>query len=153
MTRSAIIFLLLACIFHGDASAKRTIRRNLRSPDTRPVPELALSVDTAMIAIDKYDKPLRSRHESFFATNRTDNHVSFLKVRLQYLSLQGDTIHEAVRVLECDLPPRSTRRLTFPSWDKQLTLYYFLTDRPSRLHGTPYKVNIEPLEISIEQTP
>ena len=152
MTRLiAIITIALSLCWANELWAKRTTRSKLNPPETTVELAGAVKVEPGMITIDKYDKPLRSRYESMFVTNHTPATVTSVRVRLDYISMEGDTIHEAVRLLKCSLPPNSTRRLTFSSWDKQLTLYYYLTDKPSRLKGTPYKISIVPLEMTHEK--
>lgn len=150
MSRLAIHLIILAILLSAaDISARRTTRRALNPPLSGVTVSGGMPADTSMIAIGKYDKPLRSRFESVFITNRTDSTVTALSLQLTYTSMQGDTIHQAVRLFNYRLPPRSTRRLTFSSWDKQQTLYYHLTDKPSKLRGTPYNVSITPVEISL----
>ncbi|MDE7025215.1 MAG: hypothetical protein K2O88_04960 [Paramuribaculum sp.] len=148
MSRRFIVILLMVLCFGVDLWSRRTTRRSLKAPETSIAVSGMIPVGVGMISVGKYDKPLRSRYETVFVTNHTDSTVTALRLRLQYIS-QGDTIHQTERILRCNLPARSTRRLTFSSWDKQFTLYYHLTDKPSRLHGTPYDVCITPVEISV----
>ena len=146
---ACILIALLTAFAATDACGKRTTRRKLAAPEATARPALTMAARTGMVSIDRYDKPLRSRYESMFVTNHTDTALTSLKVRIQYITLEGDTIHEAVRQLRSNIPAKATRRVTFSSWDKQLTFYYHLTDKPSRLKGTPYDVKISPLELTI----
>lgn len=149
MTRLGTLLIILAAVLPvPDVWGRRTTRRKLNAPAREVGMAGGIPADTFMIAVGKYDKPLRSRFESVFLTNLTDSAVTALSLNLTYISMQGDTIHQALRTFDYPIPPHSTRRLTFSSWDKQLTLYYYLTDKPSRLRGTPYKVSVIPVEIS-----
>ncbi len=136
----------------GDLWAKRTTRSGLRAPETEVSMRGGMAVQPGMLTVSGYDKPLRSRYETLFVTNHTDSMVTSVRMRLQYISMRGDTIHEVVRTITHPLPPKATRRLTISSWDKQLTMYYHLTDKPSRLKGTPYRINIVPEEMWVSAT-
>lgn len=154
MARILVVLTVIAVLVcGGDAWARRTTRSKLKTPEVQSLPGAEIPVRTGMITVQGYDKPLRSRYETMFVTNHTDSTVTAVRMRLQYISMDGDTIHEAVRVVKCQMPPKATRRITLSSWDKQLTLYYHLTAKPSRLKGTPYKINIVPQEMSITTTP
>ena len=152
------IFVILTIVvaslgWSNELWARRTTRSKLKTPEATVSMKGGIAVNPGMLTVDRYDKPLRSRYETMFVTNHTDSVITAVRIRLQYISMEGDTIHEAVRTVNYTLPPKATRRLTFSSWDKQLTMYYHLTDKPSRLKGTPYKINIVPEEMWISTTP
>jgi len=146
----AAVFVALIMLAAPVADGKRTLRRNLEPVAAEPYCGMPVKVKSGMLEVSGYDKPLRSRYETVFVKNCTDSTITSLRLHIRYTDMERNTIHEVVRRFECNIPMRSTRRITFSSWDKQQTLYYYRTDKPSRLKGTPYKVYLTPLEITVQ---
>lgn len=103
-----VLTVIAALVCGGDAWARRTTRSKLKTPEVQSLPGAEIPVRTGMITVQGYDKPLRSRYETMFVTNHTDSTVTAVRMRLQYISMDGDTIHEAVRVVKCQMPPKAT---------------------------------------------
>ena len=64
------------------------------------------------VRLSGYDKPLGSRVESLFVSNRLDRDIIALEITLTYRDLQGRTLHEATRRMRADIPASSSRRGT-----------------------------------------
>lgn len=92
------------------------------------------------IVLRGFHKPLRSRRESVFATNNTPNDVAALILDITYTDTKGRTLHRQKRTVALDLPKGETRRLDFPSWDRQQVFYYSRSPEPPRADGTPFDV-------------
>lgn len=139
----------LACVA-ADTSAQRTTRGGLRS-----VPEAQASATTApqrqaiaapgaeTFKITGYDKPLRSRRETFFATNNAPADAVELVLSITYLDADGRQLHRRRVNLPCDIPSGETRNLSVQSWDTQQSFYFVRSSVPVRTaQATPYDVRI-----------
>lgn len=98
-------------------------------------------VDSVMLA--GYDKPLRSRRESLFVTNRTMWRLASLKLAITYFDTEGRELHGRVVDVGADVPPGATRQVTFPSWDRQLAFVYIHSEQPRRSRAIPYSVSVK----------
>lgn len=145
-----LVLLLLTAL---PLRADRTLRGKLRpvAGSTRGAtvekPDSAAAVfDTIpspapeTVRLSGYDKPLGSRVESLFVSNRLDRDIIALEITLTYRDLQGRTLHEATRRVRADIPAAATRRIQFPSWDTQNSFYYRHSRRPRTANVTPYDV-------------
>lgn len=146
----AVVVALLAGV--PFASSRRTTRPGL---EPLPVPELADSMqapefilrgvpgDSVRVAVKGYDKPLRSRQESFFAVNTDSVDVDALMLTITYYDMADMMLHSARHRLSGPVPAGETRRMSVRSWDSQNAFYYYRSDVPSRaVRATPYKVTI-----------
>ena len=146
--------LMLVMIFAVAASAVALPDKTTRT-GLRPVQESAPPPiwDTGTVSSDSvldivgYDKPLRSRKESLFITNRSDRHLEKAELSLNYRDMEGRQLHQVTRWVNCDIPAGETRQVTFPSWDTQLSFYYHLSRPPRTASVTPYDVTCRPLRI------
>ena len=86
------------------------------------------------------DKPLNSRTESLFITNRLDRELTEVTLRLSYSDAKGRMLHEATRKLRVIIPSGATRRVEFPSWDRQQTFYYLHGRKPRTANVSPFDV-------------
>lgn len=126
-----------------DAGAERTTRQRLRAKTETPAVKIVADTvipDSGMIAVSGFDKPLRSRRETFFVTNRYDRTVTSLTVRFAYYDMSGRQLHETVTAVDCHIPPGETRQLSVKSWDSQQAFYYFQSVKPKRNPATPFSV-------------
>lgn len=134
------------------AVSQRTTRKGLR---VEPVGQEAVaaesvtSVDTVSapaphtVDINGYDKPLRSRRETFFVTNNSDLPLSAIAVTIDYQDTRRRQLHRATHHIKADIPAGETRQLSLRSWDAQFAFYYELSAVPARAQqATPYKVAI-----------
>lgn len=146
LSAAILLTVCMAAMWAGDAYARRqrTTRGNVsgravRAQQAVALPDSAIIPDSAAVLLFGYDKPLRSRRETVFVTNRTDFDINAVSVTTQYLDSKGRQFHETTRRVRADIPAGSTRKLDWPSWDTQQSFYYVGSKR-SRVSGTPYQV-------------
>ncbi|MBD5347193.1 MAG: hypothetical protein HDR92_08725 [Bacteroides sp.] len=96
------------------------------------------------IKLRGYDKPLRSRRESMFVTNATDVSISHIRLKLSYYDMDGRQLHGVEVDIDTDIPAGTTRHISFPSWDTQLTFVYHRSQRSG--HGVPYRIKAAVVE-------
>ena len=148
MPRTATI--LIALLIAAGVSAQRTTRRGLRA--SQPAATECAAVDTVAVTADSitlsgYDKPLRSRTESMFVSNHTGRTVAGLRLRIEYFDLSGRSLHARECDIAARIPAGSTRQISFPSWDRQLSFYYRLSSKPRRADAAPYNVRCSVIHI------
>lgn len=157
--RNVSLLLLAAAFAAGistEASAQRTTRRNLHASiaaaDARsaaadadlPALRVIKAPDAADVSVRGYDKPLRSRRETFFVTNNLKKeNLRRLYMSFTYLDASGRMLHSEQRELDCDLPPAETRQFNVPSWDVQQNFYFVRSTVSNRAaQATPFDVKI-----------
>lgn len=99
-----------------------------------------IKCDEGDIVLRGFHKPLRSRRESVFATNNTTSAAIGVILDITYTDVKGRILHHQRRTLVTDLPSGETRKLDFPSWDRQQVFYYTHSPEPPRADGTPFDV-------------
>ena len=160
MTLSRLTPLLcafIAALCVQAATPKVSTRRNVgksaaASPAVRTSAALshAADFDTLRIAprdtlcpvrAAGYDKPLNSRYETLHLSNLTDS-LTILAVglRIDYIDLDGRTLHSRTAEVRTVIPPLSTRLGRFRSWDSQQSFYYVNGRRPRTDRVTPYDI-------------
>ena len=88
-----------------------------------------------------YDKPLRSRYETFFVSNNTSASVAALSLTISYYNTAGELLHRTPRRVSVDIPAGETRQVSLRSWDKQFAFYYTRSTVPARTGtATPYEI-------------
>lgn len=142
--------LLALAMLAGSLSAvgrkTATSRGKLLADDPVAVATIAptdsvVAAAAGAFTVSGYDKPLRSRKESMFVTSRGGADVTALRFTVGYTDMDGRQLHRRSLWVDADIPSGQTRRVAFPSWDGQLTFYYYRS-RPSRASGAPYKVAV-----------
>lgn len=142
---TAITVILAIAITAFPAKKERTTRRGLkvetRGSDASTPVDSAIKPSDGAIRLAGYDKPLRSRHETIFATNSLPDSlkVTSVKLTLTYRDSQGRQLHRQSLWVDGEIPAGETRLLRFPSWDKQQSFYYRLSKQP-RSVATPYNI-------------
>jgi len=143
----------LAAVTAVESVAQRTTRRNLHATSA-PAAAAASASDgglrviaspgTSEVTVRGYDKPLRSRRETFFVTNNLkDETLRRLYITFTYLDGSGRMLHSESREVECELPPAETRQMNVPSWDVQQNFYFVRSTVPARAaQATPFDVKI-----------
>lgn len=131
------------------ALAQNTVRRGLRVQKEVSQPEAAVAFDTVLpvgkhaVDIKGYDKPLRSRRETFFVTNTGNRPLSRIAVTLTYTDSKGRQLHTASHNLAAVIPAGETRQVGLRSWDVQQAFYYTRSEVPVRAsQATPFDVAI-----------
>jgi hypothetical protein len=152
MTRHILFILSLISVL---AAAQHTGRGRLRTISpvvaTGLEEQLVSNIDTIVgdsttryVKCSGFEKTLRSRHESFFATNSQADTITALSLTITYLDTSGRMLHRVNRHIDCDIPGGETRQLTIPTWDSQQAFYYRLSTAPKlTTHATPFDVKIE----------
>ena len=154
MKRILSIILTVLCLaaipeVHSVAAQKqRTTRKNLSVGKNavtgrKTSPGDTLTVTSGLITVSGYEKPLRSNRESAMFTNNSDRTVCGLMLDISYSDMKGRELHRRNVKLECDIPPRATRQIYWPSWDRQFTFYYHRSPKPRRGLATPYSVKCD----------
>lgn len=143
--------LLAGALMALTAYAQTTTRHGLK-PKSDAVEAAATAsafVDTVAnpaahtVDINGYDKPLRSRRETFFVTNNGDRATSSLAVTITYYDSSRRQLHSRHASLPLVIPVGETRQASLKSWDEQLSFYYLRSAVPSRAEqATPYDVKI-----------
>lgn len=153
-----MLTLLVALLGITALTAQNLTRRPGRGTSSRPkvaatvAPAPADTLPAAYadsLSISGFEKPLRSRHETFFVTNSSGSHVGSVEVEIDYRDLQGRQLHRAVHTVYCDLPPGQTRRLQVPAMDREGLMYYRLSPVPrGARHATPFDAVIRILTLT-----
>lgn len=154
MTRRLALFLLLAIALC--ASAQRTTRRGLTPPPKAAVESLVPDTiyfsptDTAKaLSLSGFEKTLRSRTESLLITNHLPVAIQAVGLEIMYKDVRGRMLHKRKLTLSCSIPTGETRKLDFPSWDKQQVWYYQHSPVPkATTQATPFAVSITPLFVT-----
>lgn len=141
---------LLVMILSLTALAQNTTRRNLQPvPATPSAPAPAITYDTIvgprahLLDLNGYDKPLRSRRETFFATNNSSAPVTSIAFTINYYDQSRRMLHSASQRVSVDIPVGETRQVSLRSWDEQQAFYYIHSAVPTRAgQATPYDVTI-----------
>lgn len=145
------LILLAGGLMALTAYAQTTTRHGLK-PKSDAVEAAATAsalIDTVAnpaahtVDINGYDKPLRSRRETFFVTNNGDRPTSSLAVTITYYDSSRRQLHSRHASLPLVIPVGETRQASLKSWDEQLSFYYLRSAVPSRAEqATPYDVKI-----------
>lgn len=144
-------FYLLILALSLTAMAQNTTRRNLQpAPGATSAPtSAAVSYDTIvgprahLLDLNGYDKPLRSRRETFFATNNAQAPVAAIAFTINYFDQQRRMLHSASQRVNVDIPAGETRQVSLKSWDEQQSFYYVHSAVPTRAgQATPYDITI-----------
>lgn len=146
--RIATAILLILSIAIGaiemQARKQRTTRTGINGRSAtaeavvEPVDSFAIP-DSADVLLYGYDKPLRSRTETVFIANNTEHDIKAVSITTQYLDSKGRQFHQSHRRIAVDIPAGETRKVDYPSWDKQQSFYYVGSKRP-RSSASPYSV-------------
>lgn len=106
-----------------------------------------LPVDSVIFS--GYDKPATATKEAFLTTNKTDVTLIEITVSITYKDMKDRMLHKRSSIIKCNIPPGETRKLEIPTWDSQMSYYYFRSAEPKRT-ATPYKVEITPLSFRLQ---
>lgn len=144
MRITLLILLVITSVCAADC--RRTTRRGLRPEPVVPSETVAEgdSVDVAEgdFTLAGFEKPLRSRRESFFVTNNTDRDIISLRVRLIYYDLDDRMLDTRTVDAAVDVAPGETSRVYIRAWDLQDVFYYYRSARPRSGVATPFKVSV-----------
>lgn len=132
-----------------DARRKKSTAQKLKLMTENSVsqtvchPYDTLKGSESMVRFFGYEKGLRSTKESVFVQNRlADRRIEAVWFTISYYDTLGNLLHKRSVKQRAMIPPSSTRRIDFKSWDTQRSFYYYSTP-PTRTTATPYKVSID----------
>ena len=117
----------------------KAIPRNVAATTTTRLDTIAENGEA--VEFYGYEKTLRSTRETVFVTNRSSRTTAALRFTIRYYDAQGRLLHSRIVSTSAEIPPGETRRVDFPSWDKQCTFYYMGSPRP-RTSAIPYSIKI-----------
>lgn len=145
------ILLTLAALAAIAMCAQKTTRRNLKPIEPAVVTaEVSSATDTVAspeahtVDLNGFDKPLRSKRETFFVTNNSARRVKAISVSLKYFDTDRNMLHARNEYIAIDIPTGETRQASLPSWDKQQSFYFRHSAVPARATvATPFDVTAE----------
>ena len=159
MTRtilSALISLIMAITCHGQrvnsiAKKLKLSENTTRSADNEPFD--TIKAYDGSIRFSGYEKTLRATKETVLVSNVIeDRDISAIIFTVTYNDKSGRLLHKRRLTVHQDIPAGETRKIDFPTWDRQMTFYYCGSPRP-RVSAIPYNVTIEPDTILLSRKP
>lgn len=106
------------------------------------------------IAVDGFEKPLRSMRESMTIHNNTSRAVEAVELDMVYTDTGGRMIHRARHTVSAAVPAGESRRIDVPTFDSSATFYYRHSKRPRYTsHATPFDVDVTVIYITHPITP
>lgn len=146
--KQTLVLLLLLALSGAPLSARRqnTTRTGLqpgRTESTAPRDSTIVAVPSANLVVAGYDKPLRSRYETFFVTNNDTCEVRGLAITFTYYTPGGRMLHRASHSPIQTIPAGQTRQVKVRSWDVQQNFYYHLSPVPRRDGAAPFTVTMK----------
>lgn len=130
------------------AVAQRTTRTRLQNvaADVQPAQtecNVIAAPSPQYVSVNGYDKPLRSRRETFFVTNNGNAPIEGIAFTITYFDNNNRQLHAASHNVSVQIPPTETRQVNIKSWDSQQSFYYTRSTAPARAEqATPYDVKI-----------
>lgn len=89
-----------------------------------------------------FDKPLKSKIETFFIRNNTDRTLSGITFYITYKTMKGTMLHKKFYRLSCVIPPGETRQAEIPTFDRQRSFVYHKSALP-KTQCTPFDVEFD----------
>lgn len=150
-----IIVGFVAALF---VTAQNTTRKRLKVQPHR-IDTVVIACDTItgqgaenVVKFSGYEKTLRATRETVFVTNLTDKDISGLEFTVTYYDTSSRQLHRRRVESSHTIPAGETRRLDFPSWDKQNS-FYSSTGKAPRVAAIPYTVTITEPKIFLVHSP
>ena len=150
MREALVIILMLSAIATwGQKTTRRGIKpiEPIEQPKKKQIDANLFDTiscpDSSVVALRGYDKPLRSRRETFFAINNSSDRIGRISFTISYYDMNGRMLHRQSRNIAADIPPGETRQINFKSWDLQNIFYYSGSAQPKTENASPYTIKIE----------
>lgn len=144
---SAVAVAFVAVVASGQRQSSRRgkLKPSVAVQDCNTAPTYLDTVAAAdgMARFTGYEKTLHATRETVFLSNLSSVEIARVAFRVTYYDVQGRQLHVARHNVYAPVPPGETRRLDFPTWDRQYTFYYVGSPRP-RVSAIPYSVEIHP---------
>lgn len=149
MIRVIVAILAIMVCFAAEPQRQNSTRKGLKAvreaqpcggqggaqPDT-------VAATGSELRFSGYEKTLRSTRETVFVTNLSNREIDRVIFHITYLDSSGRQLHKARKSIYAGVPAGETRRLDFPTWDRQFAFYYVRSPKP-RVSAIPYSVKIE----------
>ncbi len=150
ISRGFLLAVLVSAVAFYAPGQRQSSKRGKLKPleravtvGTGAVPFDTVAATAGLVRLSGYEKTLRATSETVFVSNLSENEISRVIFRVAYYDAQGRLLHRARHDCYVPVPPGETRRLDFPTWDRQFTFYYVRSPRP-RVPAVPYSVEITP---------
>ena len=150
-----IVFILGAAAMPAQDMRSATPRQSRRTVARTPQERVVIEYDTVVspaadsIAVDGFEKPLRSMRESMTVHNRTARPLVSVGLDMVYTDLSGRMIHRARHNVNAMIPPGESRRIDVPTFDSSASFYYRHSARPRYTsHATPFDVAVTVIYIT-----
>lgn len=131
------------------AAAQTTTRQRLRTAQAAAAAAPLTAVDTLarpephIVDVNGYDKPLRSRRETFFATNNAKAEIAAMSFTITYYDTSHRMLHKVSHHVPVNIPVSETRQVSIKSWDTQFAFYHVRSPQPrGTVEASPYEVTI-----------
>lgn len=154
MSRSLSFSFYTLCVlmFASAAFGQRTTRHKLRPATAASVVDASadtVQLDTIvapeprLLGVNGYDKPLRSRRETFFVTNNSDAELASIAFTITYYDTSRRMLHKVSHHVPVRVPAAETRQVSVKSWDTQFAFYHVRSPLPrGTVQASPYEVAI-----------
>lgn len=154
---AVLVAALLVMLPQADGRRRNTTARKLRTEAPKAQTETTVEpFDTVAAMPDSirfygYDKPLRSTRETLFVSNCSASRtVAAVIFTIDYTDTSGRQLHRRRVVQRTEIPPGETRKLDFPSWDRQQTFRYLFSPK-TRASSIPYDVKVHADTLLLER--
>lgn len=144
-----ILALLTAVAAHGQrvnsvAKGLKPLKRDVPAVSPGAEPFDTVAATEGMVAFSGYEKTLRANRETVFVSNMCSEgtDVGGMVFTITYTDIDGRLLHRRRVAVHQEIPSGETRRIDFPTWDRQMTFFYKGSPRP-RVPAIPYGVTID----------
>jgi len=151
------LFIILLTVTAYADNRTRTTRRHLKPiiaeeiTDTLRQAEPIAAGNPDSLAINGYDKPLRSMRETFFITNHHNMPLHTVILHITYYTMGGEMLHSRDITINALIPPGETRQISTPAWDRQKAYYYIGTRvTPRSAKALPYYPEIDIMSVLLQ---
>lgn len=138
MKRAIIILFIGLVMVVGSAFAQRvdSTRKKLRvltsSDTTESIIDTVKVTNTAVfnadvVSLRGFSKRAGESKESFLLINHSNMHLSRVVLLFRYFDTNNVLFHEREVIVECDLPPYSSRVTSIKTFDEGHNYYYYNT--------------------------
>lgn len=138
-----LIFIAVAVLVSLPAVARRHKTgpaKLTRQLDADSAEQLYDTIRPAHIRCSGYDKPNSATRETFFVTNLDSVDIAGVGLEFEYFDTNDRQLHRAAHSVMTEIPAGETRVVSVPSWDRNNSFHYYLSQSPARRRSTPYKV-------------
>lgn len=147
------MLMLVALLAVGQNTTRRNLHVTKAKTEASVLPADTTVTDSVAISrlvrLSGYAKTLTSNVETIMLTNLSRNDtLRRVSLSLDYRTLQGRQLTQRTVILDTIVPPRQTRAVSFPTWDRQ-HIYHYKSNTPARRvqRARAFDVTIRPVSI------